>query len=249
MPDPVTLSGRPSAAQHTAARIDADPPLQRIAVLGGGTAGWMAALMLSNSACRNRLQVTVIESPQVDTIGVDEGSTPFLRRFFEELGIDEAEWMPACNATWKNGSTFDKWSTRSGFESCFHPFASMLDNLTMTQFINKVHARLNHADVHVHPDCFFIATGLARQGLAPKPVRSFPFDIWHGYHFDATLLGAFLHKKALERGVRHVPRHVNEVTQKENGDIAPLQLEGGDTLVADFFIDCSGFASLLIGKA
>ena len=248
MSDPVTLPSQTSVADHAASPIAAEPPLQRIAVVGGGTAGWMAALMLANSACANRLQVTVIESPQVGTIGVGEGSTPFLRRFFEELGIEEAEWMPACHATYKNGITFDKWSTRPGFESYFHPFASMLDNLTMTQFINNVHARLNHADVHAHPDRFFIATRLAREGLAPKPVRSFPFDVWHGYHFDATLLGAFLHKKALERGVRHMPRHVNEVTQKENGDIASLQLEGGGTLAADFFIDCSGFASLLIGK-
>ena len=124
----------------------------------------------------------------------------------------------------------------------------MLDNLTMTQFINNVHARLNHADVHAHPDRFFIATKLARDCLAPKPQRSFPFDVWYGYHFDASLLGAFLHQKAVERGVTHVARHVDEVTRHENGDVAALQLEGGDTLAADFFVDCTGFASLLIGK-
>lgn len=157
--------------------------------------------------------------------------------------------MPACNATYKSGITFDKWSTRPGFESYFHAFASMLDNLTMTQFIDNVHTRLDRADVHAHPDRFFIAARLARECKAPKPQRSFPFDVWYGYHFDAALLGAFLQRKALQRGVLHVPRHVNAVTLDERGDIASLQLDGGDTLAADFFIDCSGFASLLIGKA
>jgi hypothetical protein len=74
----------------------------------------MTALQLANSAYGRRLQVTVIESPQVGTIGVGEGSTPWLRGFFEGLGIEEAEWMPACNATYKAGITFDGWSTGRG---------------------------------------------------------------------------------------------------------------------------------------
>lgn len=156
--------------------------------------------------------------------------------------------MPACNATYKAGIAFDGWSTRPGFESYFHPFASMLDNLTMTQFVQNVHARLEGADVHAHPNRFFISHRLARECRAPKPDRSFPFDIWYGYHFDAVLLGAFLHRKAVERGVRHVPRHVQSVVQDKNGDIAALQLEGDEMLAADFFVDCTGFSSLLIGR-
>lgn len=103
--------------------------------------------------------------------------------------------------------------------------------------------------MHAHPDRFFIATRLARACKAPKPQRSFPFDVWYGYHFDSALFGAFLQRKALERGVRHLPRHMNAVTLSERGDIASLQLEGGERLAADFFVDCSGFAALLIGKA
>ncbi|WP_457097600.1 tryptophan halogenase family protein [Lysobacter sp. P5_B9] len=237
------------AAQGTVLPRDAEPPVKHICVVGGGTAGWMTALQLANSAYGRRLQVTVIESPQVGTIGVGEGSTPWLRGFFEGLGIEEAEWMPECNATYKAGIRFDGWSTRPGFESYFHPFASMLDNLTMTQFVQNVHARLDGADVHAHPDRFFIARRLADECRAPKPQRSFPFDVAYGYHFDAGLLGAFLHRKALERGVHHVPRHVQSVLQDEHGQITGLRLEGDETLAADFFVDCTGFASLLIGKA
>ncbi len=231
------------------ARIDAEPPVRHVAVVGGGSAGWMTALLLANTAFGERLRVTVVESPQVGTIGVGEGSTPWLRGFFEGLGIEEAEWMPACNATYKAGISFEGWSTRPGFERYFHPFASMLDNLTMTQFVQNVHARLQGADVDAHPDRFFIAARLARDALAPRPARHFPFDVWYGYHFDSSLLGTFLHRKALERGVRHLPRHVRAVTRAPDGDIAALELEGDETLAADFFVDCTGFASLLIGKA
>ncbi|KGI78917.1 tryptophan halogenase [Oleiagrimonas soli] len=217
-------------------------------VAGGGTAGWMTALLLAHSAYGPRLQITLLESPQVGAIGVGEGSTPWLRGFFDELDIEEAEWMPACNATYKSGITFEGWSTRPGFESYFHSFASMLDNLTMPQFVDNVHARLNRADVHAHPDRFFISTKLARDCLAPKPQRSFPFDVWYGYHFDSVLLGRFLHDKGVQRGVRHRVGHVTAVQQHDNGDIALLRLDDDTTLAADFFVDCTGFASLLIGK-
>ena len=182
-------------------------------------------------------------------IGVGEGSTPWLRGFFDSLGIEESEWMPECHATYKCGITFDGWSTKPGFESYFHPFASMLDNLTMTQFVHNVEARINGANVFAHPDRFFIATRLAAERRAPKARDSFPFDVWHGYHFDAMLLGRFLHKKALERGVRYKTCHVTHATLGADGAIASVHTKEGETIAADLFVDCSGFAGLLIDKA
>jgi hypothetical protein len=248
MDTPLTFNRELAARTRPAGDLP-EPPIRHIAVVGGGTAGWMTALLLANSKFGERLKVTVLESPQVGIIGVGEGSTPWLQRFFEGLGIEEREWMPACNATYKSGITFDGWSTRPGYESYFHPFASPLDNLTMPQFVDNVHARLNDADVHAHPDRFFISNKVARSGRAPRPQRSFPFDIWYGYHFDSSLLGAFLARKAAERGITHVARHMTSVSLAESGDIRAVELEGGDTLAADFFVDCTGFASLLIGKA
>jgi tryptophan 6-halogenase len=240
---------RTVAARPIGGSTDAEPPVCHVCIVGGGTAGWMTALLLAHSSYGPRLSVTVLESPQVGIVGVGEGSTPWLRGFFDSLGIEEAEWMPACNATYKNGVTFKGWSTKPGCESYFHPFASMLDNMTMGQFIHNVHARLNEADVDAHPDRYFIAAELARTHKGPKPGHQFPFDVWYGYHFDSTLLGQFLRRKSVECGVRHLERHVTQVLLNERGDIDRLQLDGGDTLAAGFFVDCTGFSSLLIGKA
>jgi 2-polyprenyl-6-methoxyphenol hydroxylase-like FAD-dependent oxidoreductase len=224
-------------------------PLRRIVVLGGGTAGWMAALLLGQALGPRGVQIEVLESPTVPIIGVGEGSTPWMRGFFDLLGIEESQWMPECHATYKCGIRFDGWSTKPGFESYFHPFASMLDNLSMTQFVHNADARTRGADVCAHPDRFFIAAYLAAQHRAPKPARHFPFDVWYGYHFDAALLGRYLHRVALERGIGYRSCHVQEVRLHEDGDIAAVRTREGDTIGADFFVDCSGFGGLLIQQA
>jgi 2-polyprenyl-6-methoxyphenol hydroxylase-like FAD-dependent oxidoreductase len=223
-------------------------PVKKIVIVGGGTAGWMTAMYMAKSLISRGVEIHLLESPSVDIIGVGEGSTPPLQKFFEEMDIEEAEWMPECNATYKSGIAFDNWSTKPGYESFFHTFVTMLDNITMPQFIRNAQARTNGVDVYAHPDRFFIAHQLATKNLAPKPNHNFPFEVWYGYHFDATLLGRFLHKKAVQRGVHYKSCHVSHANLDERGNIASVATREGETIEADFFVDCTGFASMLMQK-
>ncbi len=219
----------------------------RIIILGGGTAGWMAACLIAHHWGGER--VTVVESPDVGIIGVGEGSTPQLRAFFRMLGLDEAVWMPKCNATYKNGITFKGWSERPGFESYYHPFATEVDFRTQSAFEFNTRARRTGRDVSAHPDRFFLPAYLSSKRLGPIAAESFPFDVSYGYHFDAVLVGRMLCDHAKRLGVTHMERHVEDVVLAENGDVTHLVTREGDRIAADYFIDCSGFRARIIQEA
>lgn len=221
----------------------------RFIILGGGTAGWMAACLIAHR-WPGRASVTLVESPEIGIIGVGEGSTPQLKAFFDHLGIAEAQWMPRCNATYKVGIRFHGWSDVPGFESYFHPFQTSLDSHTANAFYFHTRARRTGRDVWAHPDRFFLSAQLARQRLGPIPSDNFPFEIGYGYHFDSQLVGDFLREHATSRlGVTHLERRVEGVQHHEGGDISALLAEGGERIPGDFFVDASGFRSTLVQQA
>lgn len=223
--------------------------MKEVLILGGGTAGWIAACLMAHH-WREHATVTVVESPDIGIIGVGEGSTPQLKAFFDRLGITEAEWMPACNATYKSGIRFHGWSERPGHESYFHPFVTELDVHTLGQFQFHTRARRTGRDVHAHPDRFFLSETIARQRLCPVPADNFPFRVGYGYHFDAVLVGQFLRKHAVEQlGVTHLERTVERVDTGGSRSIAAIHCTNGEALTADLFVDASGFRGLLIQQA
>lgn len=117
------------------------PAPQEIVIVGGGTAGWMSANLLAHSWARHGTKITLIESSDIGIIGVGEGSTPYLRQFFQRLGIQESEWMPACNATYKCGIRFPDWSTQPGYEQYVHPFFNQEDLALGNEFFDNARLR------------------------------------------------------------------------------------------------------------
>ena len=222
--------------------------MKNIVILGGGTAGWMTANLLQKKWRQNGIQISVVESPDIGIIGVGEGSTPLLKEFFDSLEISESEWMPQCNATYKNGISFNDWSTVPGYESYFHPFPCSLDFATFGFLYKYTELRRKGADVLAHPNRFSLMAGLTERKLAPLPAENFPFHFQYGYHFDSVLIGKFLREKAKESGVSHVEATVEKVEQESDGSIKSLLLNTGQILSGDFFVDCSGFASILLQK-
>jgi flavin-dependent dehydrogenase len=220
----------------------------KIVILGGGTAGWMTANLMAARWKDKNIHLTLIESPDVGVVGVGEGSTPSMQNFFQEIGVEDSEWMAECNATYKNGITFEGWTSIPGFEKYCHPFPSKMDSFTFSDFDNNCQLRRHNFNVETHPDRFFLGSFLSQNNKGPTASHSFPFDHPHGYHFDANLLGAFLRKKAIERNVKHLQHHVERVNTKENGDIRSLDFKEGGSIEADFFVDCTGFAGILIQK-
>ncbi|MEH6608998.1 MAG: tryptophan halogenase family protein [Halioglobus sp.] len=226
----------------------ATPP-DKILIVGGGSAGWMVANELEHAWAKYGVEISLVESARIGTVGVGEGTTPSIRSWFRKLGIEEQEWMPACNATYKCGISFPDWSTVPGFESYFHPFYSDIDTeLALKFFDNCNHRRAGH-NVPAHPDDYFVTAELARQQRSPVPSRPLGFDHDYGYHFDAALLGEFLRERATSRGVRHIVDTISSVELAEDGSIARVQTADHGSLTADFYIDCSGMAGLLVQKA
>ncbi|MGR8920629.1 MAG: tryptophan halogenase family protein [Gammaproteobacteria bacterium] len=221
---------------------------KKILIVGGGTAGWMTAALFAHAWGERGIEITLLESKSIGIIGVGEGSTPKMRRFFDRLGVSEAEWMPACNATYKCGIRFPDWSTRKGFRSYYHPFFTEKDDMTVRAFFQNASVRNRNFDVHGHPDAFFISNWLAKQKRAPIGNEATDYTTDYAYHFDATGIGSFLCDYSVRRGVRHLFDTVSEVRQHENGDIRSVVTAEHGEIEADFFVDCTGFASVLMGK-
>ena len=226
-----------------------EPKIRSIVILGGGSAGWMTAATLSRMLKPENVKITLVESEQIGTVGVGEATIPDIINFNHLLGINEQEFMKATNATFKLGIEFNNWGKLG--DSYMHPFglqgADMM-GIDFHQFwlYSKKHGNTNPIWN------YSISAEAAYDNKFVQPVqdqRSVVSQIRYAYHFDATLYARFLRKYAEERGVVRVEGKVNDVAvNAETGHIETLQLESGETISGDFFFDCTGFRSMLLGK-
>lgn len=220
-----------------------------ILILGGGSAGWMAASLLQHSWSKLGCEITLIDSQSIGAIGVGEGSTPSLKYFFDKLDISESQWMPACNATYKCGISFPDWTEHLEGNEYFHPFYSDHDWKTGQAFIHNCNLRRRGFDISTDPNHYWLQAKLANNYLSPKLIKPQKSELDYGYHFDSFKLGEFLKSRALKLGMKFIQGTVSKVNLSDNGTVESLCLDNGDIHTSDFFIDATGFRSLLIQKA
>lgn len=218
--------------------------LHHIVVLGGGSAGWLAAGLLA--AEHPGLHITLIESPSTPPIGVGEGTWPSMRDTLRRIGISEVDLIRECDASFKQGSRFDGWAQGAG-ERYHHPFTLP----TGHGEADLVGAWLAHGADRSFAETVCPQPHVVDAGLAPKQPATPPFAAVanYAYHFDAGKFGTLLRRHAVGKlGVQHILDDVDSVVSAPDGSIAALRTRSTGDLAADLFIDCSGLPSLLIGQ-
>jgi len=222
-----------------------------ILIVGGGTAGWLTAAIIAarhRSRIPGNFSVTLVESPNIPIIGVGEGTWPTLRSTLKKIGVSETEFFRECDAAFKQGALFAKWTTGADDDAYYHP-------LVLPQGFEQVNL-VPHWLQAAHDRSFCDAVcpqgKICDEGLAPKTITTPEYDGLqnYAYHLDAGKFAPFLQRHSTANlGVRHILADVQRVELAENGDIKSVVTEQAGEIEGDLFIDCTGFASLLLGKA
>lgn len=224
--------------------------VKKIVIVGGGTAGWMTAAYLGRWLESTELEITLIESELIGTIGVGEATVPGIHQFTQFLGLKESEFIKATNATFKLGIEFEHWA---GVDTrFFHPFGGYGVQIEERPFYQTWWSAQQQGYAE-GLDQFCLCTQLAKAGKFALP----SFDessrlAWYNYayHFDASLFAKFLRGYAEARRVQRIEGKINYVqVDADSGFIQSVSMESGQVVTGDLFVDCTGMPALLIGKA
>jgi tryptophan halogenase len=226
-------------------------PVRSIAVIGGGSAGWMCAAAITKMFGR-AVDVVLVESEEIGIIGVGEATVPHLSAFNRMLEIDEAEFVRQTKGSFKLGIQFKDWGKIG--DSYIHGFGTIgrdLGLLPFHQYWLKAHAQGRAKDIG-HYSLNTLAAPLDKfmVSASDAPPGSPLAEVAYAYHFDAFLYGRYLRQRAEAQGATRIEGKVVSVhLNGESGFVDSVQLESGQRVEADLFIDCTGFRSLLIGDA
>ncbi|ALE17732.1 tryptophan halogenase, putative [Altererythrobacter epoxidivorans] len=218
----------------------------RTVILGGGTAGWLAACFLA--VRRPELSITLVEAPDIPTIGVGEGTWPTMRGTLEAIGIEESEFLARCDASFKQGSRFDGWVDGEPDDRYYHPFSAPPPG----DMHGLVAAWQQAAQDRSFAHAMTPQAQLCDRDLAPRQtgMPGYAAAANYGYHLDAGKFAALLAEHGEQRlGIRRIAARVDEIERAAGGDIAAVVTSDGERIEGDFFIDCSGHAGVLIGGA
>jgi tryptophan halogenase len=232
-------------------------PIRSFVVVGGGTAGWMAACYLNRvfaDSGRNDITVTLVESADIGVIGVGEATLPTLRQTMNSLGIPEWKLVADTDATFKHGTKFVNWSynpAKAPNDFYYHAFESPVVANGYNMMTHWQAMRETGATQCKFHDLAGVQGALFDENLSPKMYNSPPYDapLPYGYHLDAVKLGHMMRDISVLRSVRHVVDTITRVDVTQDGTITGVVTEKHGTIEGDFFIDCSGFVALLIEKA
>lgn len=228
-------------------------PIGSVTIVGGGTAGWLTALLLSTylapKSARDAPTIRLIESPTVATIGVGEATVPAMPRTLRLAGIAESRFFRDCNASFKLGVRFDNWNVdqRGDPVDYTNPFSRgvTIGGVSVAEYFVRYGAGgLSYSEVISYCD------DLARAHKGPRPLGAKPFDqsVGFAYHLDAGRFAAMLQDVCTQRGVRHILDDVVDVERDQHGYIAALDLNEGGRHPVELVIDCTGFRGMIINE-
>ncbi len=224
--------------------------IENIVIVGGGTAGWMAAAALSK-VLQSKYPIRVIESDDIGTVGVGEATIPMIQLFNKVLEIDENEFVRETQATFKLGIEFVNWG-RIG-DSYVHGFGKFGQDLWTVDFYQywlKMYQAGNAPDIENYSINRMAAKAGKFMRAAPDMPNSPLAEIAHAFHFDASLFAKYLRKYSEARGVKRTEGKIKQTLLRDgDGFIEAVVLENGERISGDLFIDCSGFRGLLIEEA